>query len=71
MPYKDSEGKKKDHVAFPGTDRGDSYCARSSKVNAPGGGSRKADCSGKDKGTPNCERRKAWGCSGKKSNKKK
>jgi hypothetical protein len=29
------------------------------------------DCSGKDKGTKNCERRKAWGCKGKKSVKKK
>ncbi len=43
---------------------------RSSKVNAPGGGSRKVDCSGKDKGSKNCERRAAWGCSGKKSKKK-
>lgn len=67
MPTKDG----KPHVAFPGTARGDSYCARSSKVNAPGGGSRKVDCGGKDKGTPACERRKAWACKGKKSVKKK
>lgn len=71
MPYKDESGKTKKHVAYPGTDKGSSYCARSSKVNAKGGGSRKVDCSGKDKGTPNCERRAAWGCQGKNSVKKK
>ncbi len=71
MPYKDEKGNTKKHVAYPGTARGDSYCARSSKVNAKGGGSRKVDCGGKDAGTPNCERRKAWKCQGKKSVKKK
>ena len=70
MPYKEN-GKTKKHVSAPGTARGDSYCARSSKVNAKGGGSRKVDCSGKDAGTKNCERRKAWACQGKKSVKKK
>ncbi len=67
MPYKDEKGNTKKHVAYPGTARGDSYCARSSKVNAKGGGSRKVDCGGKDAGTPNCERRKAWKCQGTKS----
>ena len=71
MPYKDEKGKKVKHVSHPGTARGDSYCARSSKVNAKGGGSRKVDCGGKDAGSKNCERRKAWGCQGKKSVKKK
>ncbi len=69
MAYK-SKGKVKEHVAYPGSKRGDSYCARSSKVNAKGGGSRKVKCSGKDKGSKACERRKAWGCVGKKSRKK-
>jgi hypothetical protein len=67
MAYKDSKGRTRKHVAYPGTKRGDSYCARSSKVNASGGGSRSVDCSGKDKGSKSCERRKAWGCKGKKS----
>lgn len=70
MPYK-SKGKTVKHVAYPNTKRGDSYCARSSKVNAKGGGSRKVSCSGKDKGSKACERRKAWGCVGKKSVKRK
>lgn len=70
MAYKDSKGKTRKHVAYPGTKRGDSYCARSSKVNAKGGGSRKVDCSGKDKGSQACKRRKAWGCVGVTSRKK-
>jgi hypothetical protein len=47
-----SNGKTKRRVSYPGTKRGDNYCARSS-------GQKKTD---KVKA-----RRKAWGCKGKKS----
>ncbi len=69
MPYKEN-GKTKKHVAYPGTKRGDAFCSRTRSVRAPGGGMRKLDCAGDDKGSKACERRKAWGCSGKKSKKK-
>ncbi len=50
--YKDSEGKTHRRVSSPGTDRGDAYCARTVS----------------QKRTPKVKaRRKAWGCSGKKS----
>ncbi len=67
MPTKDG----KPHVSFPGTARGDAFCSRTRSVRAPGGGMRKLDCSGDDKGSKACERRKAWACKGKKSVKKK
>jgi hypothetical protein len=70
MPYKDSEGKEHNYIAKPGTKKGDSYCARTQKVNGPNGTEHKVDCSGVDKNTTNCKRRKAWGCSGAKSKKK-
>lgn len=50
--YKDSEGKTHKRVAYPGTKRGDNYCARSS---------------GQKKTAKVRVRRKAWGCVGKKS----
>lgn len=50
--YKDSDGKTRKRVSYPGTKRGDAYCARSS-------GQKKTD---KVK-----YRRKDWGCVGKKS----
>jgi hypothetical protein len=51
--YKDSEGKTHKRVAYPGTKRGDAYCARTVS----------------QKKTPKVKvRRKAWGCKGKKSN---
>lgn len=46
------EGKKKKRVSFPGTKRGDAYCARSS---------------GQKKTAKVLARRKEWGCRGKKS----
>ena len=50
--YKDSDGKTHKRVSYPGTERGDNYCARSSG----------------QKKTPKVRvRRKAWGCKGKKS----
>jgi len=70
MPYKDSEGNEHNYVSKPGTPKGDSYCARSQFVNGPNGTKHKVDCSGADKGTTNCKRRAAWGCSGAKSRKK-
>ena len=45
-------GKKKKRVSYPGTKRGDAYCARSS---------------GQKKTAKVKVRRKAWGCKGKKS----
>jgi hypothetical protein len=51
----------------PGTPKGDGYCARSSVVRGKGGGMRKVDCGGKDKGTPACLSRAKWRCSGEKS----
>ena len=53
--YKDSKGKTHKRVAYPGTKRGDAYCARSS---------------GQKKTEKVKVRRKAWGCRGKKSVKK-
>lgn len=50
--YKDSSGKKHRRVSYPGTKRGNSYCARSS---------------GQKKTAKVKVRRKAWGCRGKKS----
>jgi len=50
--YKTSSGETKKRVSYPGTKRGDAYCARSS-------GQKKTD---KVK-----VRRKEWGCKGKKS----
>lgn len=53
--YKDSEGKTHKRISKPGTKRGDAYCARTVS----------------QKRTPKVKvRRKAWGCSGKKSVKK-
>jgi len=48
-------GKTKKRVAYPGTKRGDNYCARSS---------------GQKKTAKVIQRRKDWGCRGKKSVKK-
>jgi hypothetical protein len=54
--YKDSEGKTHRRVSSPGTPRGDAYCARTVS----------------QKRTPKVKaRRKAWGCSGQKSVKRK
>lgn len=50
--YKDSKGKTHKRVSYPGTKRGDAYCARSS---------------GQKKTAKVKARRKAWGCRGKKS----
>lgn len=50
--YKDSQGKTHKRVAYPGTKRGDNYCARSS---------------GQKKTEKVKARRAAWGCNGKKS----
>ena len=53
--YKDNEGKTHKRVSYPGTKRGDAYCARTVS----------------QKRTPKVKaRRAAWGCSGKKSVKK-
>ena len=49
---KDSDGKTHKRISRPGTKRGDAYCARTVS----------------QKRTPKVRvRRKAWGCSGKKS----
>jgi hypothetical protein len=59
--YKDSSGKKRKRVSSPGTKRGNSYCARTANQTDKNG-----------KRTPKIRaRRKAWGCSGKKSVKRK
>lgn len=50
--YKDSKGKTHKRVSYPGTKRGDAYCARSS---------------GQKKTAKVKARRKAWGCRGEKS----
>jgi len=50
--YKDGSGKTRKRVSFPGTKRGDNYCARSS---------------GQKKTAKVKARRSAWGCRGKKS----
>ena len=53
--YKDGDGKTRRRVSSPGTPRGDAYCARTVS----------------QKRTAKVKvRRKAWGCSGKKSVKK-
>ncbi len=54
--YKDSSGKTRRRVSSPGTKRGDAYCARSS---------------GQKRTEKVKVRRKAWGCQGKKSVKRK
>lgn len=68
MAYKDESGRTRKHVAYPGTARGDSYCARSYGIKkgmlADGGDSAKK---ARDPDSPNNKRRKAWKCSGKKS----
>lgn len=53
--YTDSSGKKRKRISKPGTKRGDAYCARSS---------------GQKKTAKVKQRRKDWGCRGKKSVKK-
>ena len=50
--YKDGSGKTRKRVSFPGTKRGDNYCARSS---------------GQKQTAKVKARRSAWGCRGKKS----
>lgn len=69
MAYK-VNGKKVKHVAYPGTKRGDSYCARSLGIKkemlARGGESAKK---AKDPDSPNNKRRRAWKCAGKVSKK--
>lgn len=55
--YKDSEGKTHKRVSYPGTARGDAYCARSSGQNSKDG----------TKSEKLKQRRKDWGCVGKKS----
>mgnify|MGYP001796343057 CR=1 FL=1 len=50
--YKDGAGKTRTRGSYPGTKRGDAYCARSS---------------GQKKTAKVRVRRKAWGCVGKKS----
>lgn len=65
MSYKDAEtGKKTKRVSFSGTKRGDSYCARSygQMMMWPDAAS--------DPNSMLRKRRKAWGCSGKRSKKK-
>jgi hypothetical protein len=62
MSYKDAKtGKKTKRVSFPGTERGDSYCARSygQMMMWPDAAS--------DPDSMLRKRRKAWGCKGKKS----
>lgn len=53
----------KGYKIYPGTKRGDSYCARSEGIRIK----YNQDCSKKDKCTPNCLSRKKWKCKGKKS----
>lgn len=50
--YTDSKGRKRRRISKPGTKRGDAYCARSS---------------GQKKTAKVKQRRKDWGCKGKKS----
>ena len=50
--YRDETGKKRTRISKPGTKRGDAYCARSS---------------GQKKTAKVKQRRKDWGCRGKKS----
>ena len=62
--YKDGSGKTRRRVSSPGTKRGDSYCARSY------GQMKDFPKAAKDPNSKLRQRRKAWGCSGKKSTKK-
>lgn len=55
----------KGYTIAPGTDRGDSYCARSEGQRAD----YDYDCSGSDRNTPLCLSRSKWRCSGEKSRK--
>lgn len=64
MAYKDEKGRTRKHVAYPGTKRGDSYCARS------WGQMQDFPDAAKDPDSMLRKRRKAWGCKGKKSTKK-
>lgn len=53
----------KGYRIYPGTKRGDNYCARSYGIMKK----YRQDCNGKDKCKPNCLSRKKWRCKGKKS----
>ena len=55
--YKDSSGKTRRRVSSKGTKRGDAYCARSSGQKSKDG----------TKSPKLKQRRKDWGCKGKKS----
>lgn len=55
--YKDGSGKTRRRVSSPGTKRGDAYCARSSGQKSKDG----------TKSEKLKQRRKDWGCKGKKS----
>lgn len=55
----------KGYTIAPGTDRGDSYCARSEGQRTD----YDYDCSGSDRNTPLCLSRSKWRCSGEKSRK--
>ena len=59
--YKDSSGKTHKRVSSKGTKRGDSYCARSY------GQMKDFPKAAKDPNSKLRQRRKAWGCKGKKS----
>lgn len=58
--YTDSKGKKHKRIAHPGTARGHAYCARSSGQKSKDG----------TKSAKLRQRRKDWGCKGKRSYKK-
>jgi hypothetical protein len=55
----------KGYTIAPGTDRGDSYCARSEGQREDYG----YNCSGSDRNTPLCLSRSKWRCSGTNSRK--
>lgn len=59
--YKDSTGKVRTRVSSKGTKRGDSYCARSA------GQMKQFPNAAKNPNSKLRQRRKAWGCQGKKS----
>ena len=59
--YKDPSGKTRRRVSAKGTKRGDSYCARSM------GQMRDFPNAAKDPNSKLRQRRKAWGCKGKRS----
>lgn len=61
MGYKDSTGRTRKRVSYPGTKRGDSYCARSY------GQMKDHPKAAKNPKSMLRKRRKAWGCRGKKS----